>query len=141
MAILTEEDRLSYRIVFLVALVVLLAVPVAAVRVFAALFILCYLPAAPFAARAGTSFSTSLALIVTVSPIMIVLPVMGVLLLGLPILTSVWAIVGIAMAQFLVFGTQRALVVPPDRRRFFIVLAIVLAVAALLSMWLPMTSA
>jgi hypothetical protein len=141
MAILTEEDRLSYRIVFLVAIVVLLAVPVAAVRVFAALFILCYLPAAPFAARAGTSFSTSLALIVTVSPIMIVLPVMGVVLLGLPILTSVWAIVGIAMAQFLVFGTQRALVVPPDQRRFLIVLAIVLAVAVLLTLWLPVTSA
>ena len=71
MAILTEEDRLSYRIVFLVAIVILLAVPVTAVRLFAAAIILCYLPAAPFAARAGTSFLASLALTVAVSPFMI----------------------------------------------------------------------
>jgi hypothetical protein len=141
MAILTEEDRLSYRIIFLVAVVILLAVPVAAVRVFSALIILCYLPAAPFAARTGTSLSASLALIATVSPIMIVLPVMAVMLLGLPILTAVWAIVGIAMAQFLVYGTQRALVATREEKRLLIALAILLAAAALLTVWLPLTSA
>jgi hypothetical protein len=141
MAILTEEDRLSYRIVFLVAVVVLLALPVAAVRVFAALIILCYLPAAPFAARAGLPLSASVALIVTTSPILIVLPVVAVMLLGLPILTAAWAIVGIAMAQFLVYGTQRALVATPEDRRLLFALAIILVAATLLSVWLPLTNA
>ena len=45
---LTEEDRLSYRIAFSVVVVGLLAVPFTPVRLFAALVILCYLPAAPF---------------------------------------------------------------------------------------------
>jgi hypothetical protein len=140
MAILTEEDRLSYRIVFLVAIVILLAVPVTAVRLFAAAIILCYLPAAPFAARAGTSFLASLALTVAVSPFMIGLPIMLVMLLGLPVFTAVWAIVGIAMAQFLVYGTQRALVATRDERRLMIVLAAIVAAAALLSLWLPVTN-
>lgn len=140
MAILTEEDRLSYRIVFLVTIVILLAVPVTPVRVFAAMIILCYLPAAPFAARAGTSFPASMALAVAVSPFMIVLPVMVVVSLGLPVLTAVWAIVGIAMAQFLVYGTQRSLVAKPDERRLLIALAAIVAVAALLSLWLPVTN-
>ncbi|MGD8413008.1 MAG: hypothetical protein PVF33_02175, partial [Candidatus Latescibacterota bacterium] len=139
MAILSEEDRLSYRIIFLVAVVVLLAVPVAAVRVFAALIILCYLPAAPFAARAGMPLPASLALILTVSPVMIALPVMGVVLLGLPIQTAVWAIVGIAMAQFLVFGTQRSFKATPGDKRLLLFLLIVLAIAAFLTLWLPLT--
>ncbi|MCK5407828.1 MAG: hypothetical protein KAJ37_10250, partial [Candidatus Krumholzibacteria bacterium] len=62
MAILTEEDRLSYRIVFLIAVVGLLAVPVTGLRLAAALVILCYLPAAPFAARAGLPFFSAIAL-------------------------------------------------------------------------------
>jgi hypothetical protein len=140
MAILTEEDRLSYRIVFLVAIVVLLAVPVTAVRVLAALVILCYLPAAPFAARAGTSFPASLALTVTASPIMVALPVLVVVRLGLPIPTAVWAIVGIAMAQFLVYGTQRAFTPTRDEKRAMITLGILLVAAALLTMWLPVTN-
>ena len=109
MAILTEEDRLSYRIVFLIAVVALLAIPVTALRLFAASVILCYLPAAPFAARAGLPALSAVALAVTVSPIMVALPVMAVMHLGLPVDTAVWAIVGIVMAQFLVYGTQRAL--------------------------------
>lgn len=140
MPILTEEDRLSYRIVFLVAIVALLAVPVAAVRVFAALVIMCYLPAAPFAARAGTGLPASLALIVGVSPLMIVVPVMVVVLLGLPVMTAVWAIVGIAMAQFLVYGTQRALVAASDEKRLLIAMGVILLVAVVLSIWLPVTN-
>ncbi len=140
MAILTEEDRLSYRIVFLVAIVALLAVPVAAVRIFAAMVIMCYLPAAPFAARAGTGLPASLALIVGISPLMIVVPVMVVVLTGLPFMTAVWAIVGIAMAQFLVYGTQRALVPAPDEKRLLIAMGVILLVAMVLSLSLPVTN-
>lgn len=137
MAILTEEDRLSYRIVFLIAVVALLAIPVTALRLFAALVILCYLPAAPFAARAGLPAFSAVALAVTVSPIMVALPVMAVMHLGLPVDTAVWAIVGIVMAQFLVYGTQRALTTSTPERRLLFALAAVVAVAAVLTLWLP----
>jgi hypothetical protein len=139
MAILTEEDRLSYRIVFLIAVVGLLAVPVTGLRLVAALVILCYLPAAPFAARAGLPFHSAIALIVTVSPLLIALPVMAVMLLGLPVETAVWAIVGISMAQFLTYGTQRALSATTADKRLLIGLAAVVAVAAFLTLWLPAT--
>lgn len=137
MAILTEEDRISHRVVFLIAVVVLLAIPVTAVRLFAALVTLCYLPAAPFAARSGLSFLSALALTVTVSPLMITLPVLGVMLLGLPVETAVWAIVGIAMAQFLVYGTQRAFATAPRDRRLIVALVVIFVVAALLTLLLP----
>ncbi|MCK5620188.1 MAG: hypothetical protein KAJ17_12350 [Candidatus Krumholzibacteria bacterium] len=140
MAILTEEDRLSYRIVFLIAVVGLLAVPVTGLRLAAALVILCYLPAAPFAARAGLPFFSAIALIVTVSPLLIALPVMAVMLLGLPVETAVWAIVGISMAQFLTYGTQRALSATTADKRLLIGLAAVVAVAAVLTLWLPATN-
>jgi hypothetical protein len=140
MAILTEEDRLSYRIVFLVAVVVLLAIPVTAVRLFATLVILCYLPAAPFAARTGLPLLSGLALTVTISPIMIALPVMVVMLFGLPAQTAVWAIVGIVMAQFLVYGTQRAFDPTRAERKILIALAVVVIVGAVLALWLPATN-
>jgi hypothetical protein len=140
MAIVTEEDRLSYRIVFLVAVVGLLAVPVTGLRLVAALVILCYLPAAPFAARAGLPFLSAIALIVTVSPLLIALPVMAVMVLGLPVETAVWAIVGISMAQFLTYGTQRALSATTAEKRLLIGLVVVVAVAAILTLWLPATN-
>jgi hypothetical protein len=140
MAILTEEDRLSYRIVSLIAVVALLAIPVTALRLFAALVILCYLPAAPFAARTGLPALSAVALAVTVSPIMIALPVLALMQLGLPVETAVWAIVGIVMAQFLVYGTQRALTTTPSERRLLLALAVVIAVAAFLTLWLPATN-
>lgn len=140
MAILTEEDRISHRVVFLIAVVVLLAIPVTALRLLGALVILCYLPAAPFAARSGLSFVSAAALTVTVSPLMITLPVLGVMLFGLPVETAVWAIVGIAMAQFLVYGTQRTFMPVPSDRRLIIALVVILVLTAFLTLWLPTTN-
>ena len=71
---------------------------------------------------------------------MIVLPVTIVMLLGLPLQTAVWAIVGITMAQFIVYGTQRALVAAPNERRLLLALVAIVAVAAFLALWLPGTN-
>jgi hypothetical protein len=140
MPILTEEDRISHRVIFMIAVVVLLALPVTALRLFAALVVLCYLPAAPFAARTGLPLLSTVALTVTISPLMITLPVLGVMLLGLPVETAVWAIVGIAMAQFLVYGTQGAFSPAASHRRLILAFVAILAVAAFLTLWLPATN-
>jgi hypothetical protein len=139
MSILAEDDRLSYRVAFLLALVALLAVPVHALRILAALVILCFLPAAPFAARTGLSFVSAFGITVVLSPVLVALPVLGVMSLDLPLDMAVWAIVGIAMAQFLVYGTQGGLSVRRSDRRLLFALGAVLAVAAFLTLWLPAT--
>ena len=140
MSILAEEDRLSYRVLFLLAVVVLLAVPVTALRAFATLVILCFLPAAPFAARTGLSFVSALGITVVLSPVLVALPVLAVMSLNLPVEMAVWAIIGIAMAQFLVYGTQRGMTVKPSDRKLLIALLALLAFCAFLCLWLPATN-
>jgi hypothetical protein len=140
MSILSEDDRLSYRVAFLLAVVVLLAVPVPALRILAVLIIMCYLPAAPFAARTGLSFVSAFGIAVVLSPVLVALPVLGVMSLKLPVDMAVWAIVGIAMAQFLVYGTQGGLSIRPSERKFLIAIVCLLALAAFLTLWLPSTN-
>ncbi len=140
MSILAEDDRLSYRVIFLLAVVVLLALPVPPLRVLGTLIILCYLPAAPFAARTGLSFVSTLGIAVVLSPVLIALPVMAVMSLNLPVEMAVWAIIGIAMAQFLVYGTQGGMSVKPADRKLLFALLALLALCAFLCLWLPSTN-
>jgi hypothetical protein len=140
MSILAEDDRLSYRVLFLLAVVVLLALPVPVLRIFGTLVILCYLPAAPFAARTGLSFVSALGITVVLSPVLIALPVMAVISLNLPVEMAVWAIIGIAMAQFLVYGTQGGMSVKPADRKLLLAMLALLALCAFLCLWLPSTN-
>lgn len=140
MSILSEDDRLSYRVAFLLVVVVMLAVPVTALRILSVLIIMCYLPAAPFAARTGLSFVSAFGIAVVLSPVMVALPVLGVMSLKLPVDMAVWAIVGIAMAQFLVYGTQGGLSIRPAERKYLIAVACLIALTAFLTLWLPSTN-
>jgi len=139
MALLDSDDRFYHRLVFLIAVVICLAIPVTTVRIIGALVLMCYIPAAPFATRSGLPFLPTLAFAVTASPIMFALPVLVIVALGLPTATAIWAIVAIAMAQYLIFGAGGSLPETDSQRRLALCLAGVLAVATILALWLPAT--
>ena len=140
MALLDSDDRFYRRLVFLIAVVIFLSIPVTMVRIIGALVLICYLPAAPFATRSGLPFLPALAFAVTASPVMFALPVLVTVMLGLPTATAIWAIVAIAMAQYLIFGAGESSPGFDSQRRLVFCLAGVLAVAAILALWLPATN-
>lgn len=133
-------NRLVFRLVLVAVVVFCLLIPITALRLPAALLVLCVLPALTISARANQPFLGALALACTVSPPLFAFVSMLVMSVGVQPYVAVWITAAVCLLLYLLLGTPGFGGAERNERKLFLYLLIILLATAALVLTLPLTN-